>query len=140
MPSRATLAQRVRIAITVEHGPTRGTLPGGGDQHSTRHKVRTPARETTKCNAPFTVDGALSRTVHCHMDGRLFLRGLGLAGIAPVLSACTRTLRLTPDDVMATPDGGPHDGRDPHGVWQEGAAYARWAPSPHNVQPWLLRV
>ena len=32
------------------------------------------------------------------------------------------------------------DGRDPHGVWQEGAAYARWAPSPHNVQPWLLRV
>lgn len=73
------------------------------------------------------------------MERRLFLRGMGLAGIAPVLSACARSFRISPD-VMAKPEGGPHDGRDPEGVWQEGAAYARWAPSPHNIQPWLLRV
>ena len=81
----------------------------------------------------------LSRTVDFRMERRHFLRGMGLAGIAPVLSACARTFRISPD-VMAKPEGGPHDGRDPEGVWQEGAAYARWAPSPHNIQPWLLRV
>jgi hypothetical protein len=30
--------------------------------------------------------------------------------------------------------------RDPEGIWAEGLSYARWTPSPHNTQPWRLRV
>lgn len=30
--------------------------------------------------------------------------------------------------------------RDPEGLWHEAVSYARWTPSPHNVQPWRLRL
>jgi hypothetical protein len=69
------------------------------------------------------------------MKRREFLRGAGLAGIAPVLAACTRTLSPLAGAMGAVPEN-----RDPDGVWREGTAYARWTPSPHNIQPWLLRV
>lgn len=69
------------------------------------------------------------------MKRREFLRGAGLAGMAPILAACTRSLSsLVPSGGLAP------IARDAEGVWREGAAYARWTPSPHNIQPWLLRV
>lgn len=73
------------------------------------------------------------------MERREFLRSVGLASVAPLLAACAQSLGFSPE-VMTKPQGGPDGARDPEGVWQEGAAYARWAPSPHNIQPWLLRV
>lgn len=30
--------------------------------------------------------------------------------------------------------------RDHDGIWSEGLDFARWAPSPHNIQPWRLRL
>lgn len=69
------------------------------------------------------------------MRRREFLRGAGLAGAAPLLAACARSISPLAGAIAAIPENG-----DPHGAWREGAAYARWAPSPHNIQPWLLRV
>lgn len=35
----------------------------------------------------------------------------------------------------------PHAGaQDRDGLWAEAAAYARWTPSPHNIQPWRLHL
>ena len=35
----------------------------------------------------------------------------------------------------------PHAGaQDREGLWAEAAAYARWTPSPHNIQPWRLHL
>lgn len=73
------------------------------------------------------------------MDRRDFLRGAGLLGLTPLLAACARALR-TPLESLTALDSASRDPRDRDGVWREGAAYARWTPSPHNVQPWLLRV
>jgi nitroreductase len=73
------------------------------------------------------------------MHRRLFLSRLGVAGAASVLAGCARTFGI-PIDVMARAEPGAGDARDPAGLWREGAAYARWAPSPHNVQPWRLRI
>jgi hypothetical protein len=69
------------------------------------------------------------------MKRREFLRGAGLAGVAPFLAACARSLSPLISPGTATPGA-----RDGESLWREGAAYARWAPSPHNIQPWLLRV
>jgi hypothetical protein len=76
---------------------------------------------------------------HHLMQRRRFLQTLGVIGSTPLLGACARTFGF-PIAAMATPDGGPGAERDAEGVWREGAAYARWAPSPHNIQPWRLRV
>lgn len=73
------------------------------------------------------------------MERRSALRRLGLAATTPWLAACARTFRI-PIETMSAPAGGPGPALDPDGVWREGAAYARWAPSPHNIQPWRLRV
>lgn len=73
------------------------------------------------------------------MKRREFLRVTGLAGLGPLLAACARTFRL-PLDEMSKSAAGPGADRDPKGLWVEAAAYARWTPSPHNVQPWRLRV
>lgn len=70
---------------------------------------------------------------------RRFLQNLGVIGSAPLLGACARTFGI-PLTAMAAPGTGPGAERDTEGVWREGAAYARWAPSPHNIQPWRLRV
>jgi len=76
------------------------------------------------------------------MERRRFLKGLGLAGVGPLAAACARTFRVSVDEMVrpSGPVGGSIDVRDPEGIWREGAAYARWTPSPHNVQPWRLRV
>ena len=73
------------------------------------------------------------------MQRRRFLRNTVFALSATLLSACARTFRL-PLALMATPESGAGSERDPNGAWVEGAAYARWTPSPHNIQPWLLRI
>jgi hypothetical protein len=73
------------------------------------------------------------------MERRNFLRLASMAGVGPLLIACAKTFRI-PVDVMAKPAAGPGADRDPEGMWREAAAYARWAPSPHNVQPWRLRI
>src|SRR4051812_3262372 len=70
------------------------------------------------------------------MERREFLRRIGIGTAAPLLAACTRGVQLLPD-LSLRPPGDP---RDPDGIWREAAAYARWAPSPHNIQPWLLRI
>lgn len=67
------------------------------------------------------------------------VQALGLATLSPMLNACARMFQL-PVAGMATPESGPGTDRDPSGIWREGAAYARWTPSPHNIQPWRLRV
>ena len=41
---------------------------------------------------------------------------------------------------MARPESAPDAGTDPDGIWSEAAAFARWTPSPHNIQPWRLHV
>lgn len=41
---------------------------------------------------------------------------------------------------MIGPVDSTSDQRDPQGLWREAAAYARWTPSPHNIQPWRLRL
>ena len=64
---------------------------------------------------------------------------MGLAGAVPMLDACARAMRA-PIAMAIAPGTAPGTARDTAGVWREGAAYARWAPSPHNVQPWKLRV
>ena len=73
------------------------------------------------------------------MHRRRFIRNTVFAASASLLSACARAFRL-PLTLMATPESGVGAERDPNGVWVEGAAYARWTPSPHNIQPWLLRI
>lgn len=73
------------------------------------------------------------------MERRSALRRLGLVTTAPFLAACAKTFRI-PLATMAKPASGAGADRDPDGVWREGAAYARWTPSPHNVQPWRLRI
>jgi hypothetical protein len=73
------------------------------------------------------------------MQRRRFLQSLGAISSLPLLGACARAFGI-PLATMATPSGGPGSERDTDGVWREGAAYARWAPSPHNIQPWRLRV
>lgn len=73
------------------------------------------------------------------MERRRFLKHLGAVSAAPMLGACSRAF-AGPARTAVMPEPGPGTTRDPAGVWREGAAYARWAPSPHNVQPWRLRV
>lgn len=72
-------------------------------------------------------------------DRRAFVRSLGAAAALPALTACARAFRI-PLDAMVAPKAGAGDVRDPDGTWAEGLAYARWTPSPHNTQPWRLRV
>lgn len=52
------------------------------------------------------------------MKRRSFLRGIGLLALAPTFAA---RADLGPDD-----------------IWRDAVAYARWTPSPHNIQPWRL--
>ena len=73
------------------------------------------------------------------MNRRRFLHQLGLVSAASTLSACARAMHA-PMAMAIAPGRTPGSARDAEGVWREGAAYARWAPSPHNVQPWKLRV
>src|SRR4051812_44991425 len=73
------------------------------------------------------------------MERRSFLRGIGLAAAGPLLAACARTFRI-PLTEMAKAEGGPGADKDPEGLWREGLAYARWTPSPHNIQSWRLRL
>ena len=73
------------------------------------------------------------------MRRRRFVVQLGGGVLASSVAACARTFRI-PLSVMAAPSGGPGGELDPVGIWRDGAAYARWTPSPHNTQPWRLRV
>jgi hypothetical protein len=50
---------------------------------------------------------------------RSILRGFGFLALAPVLASSTDL--------------------DPDRLWREAVEYARWTPSPHNIQPWRLR-
>ncbi len=58
-----------------------------------------------------------SATDAWRMQRRNILRGIGLLALAPILTA--------------------RGNQDP-GPWRDAVAYARWAPSPHNIQPWRL--
>ena len=73
------------------------------------------------------------------MERRRFLQSLAALGSVPLLSACARALGV-PLAALAPSDRAAATGHDAEGVWHEGAAFARWAPSPHNIQPWRLRV
>src|SRR5262249_6479246 len=73
------------------------------------------------------------------MKRRLFVRRISFAGLPPLLAACAGTFRI-PLDIMSAAESGPGEDRDPDGIWREGVAYARWTASPHNVQPWRLRI
>jgi hypothetical protein len=59
--------------------------------------------------------------------------------MAATLPACARAFRI-PLGAMVAPDAGMATGSDAEGAWAAAAAYARWAPSPHNIQPWRLRL
>ncbi len=74
------------------------------------------------------------------MQRRQFLQTLGSAGLATAVAGCARTLQLPRAGMAGPPDGQAPDVRDPDGVWREAAAYARWTASPHNIQPWRLRL
>ncbi len=74
------------------------------------------------------------------MQRRQFLQRVGSAGLATALAGCARTFQLPRAGMADDPRGSSPDARDPDGVWREAAAYARWTASPHNVQPWRLRV
>ena len=71
------------------------------------------------------------------MNRRDVLGALGLGALSPALSACGKVFRIPLADMTRV--GGEVD-QGAENVWREAAAYARWCPSPHNVQPWLLRV
>lgn len=73
------------------------------------------------------------------MKRRAFLKGVGSAAAMSVLASCAHAFRI-PLDKMAVPSAGPGADLDLDGLWRDGAAYARWTPSPHNIQPWRLRV
>jgi nitroreductase len=64
------------------------------------------------------------------MQRRHLLRGLGLLAAGPLLDGCTGLAR-----VRGTPEEW-----DPDCIWREALAYARWAPSPHNIQPWRVHL
>ena len=74
------------------------------------------------------------------MQRRQFLQGLGSAGAATLLAACARSFQMPRSTMTGQGTGNGLDKRDPDGRWREAAAYARWTPSPHNIQPWRLRV
>jgi hypothetical protein len=73
------------------------------------------------------------------MNRRRFLNRLSLLGAVPLLNACARATGIgaftakRPEASRASRD-------DDDAIWRDGAAYARWTPSPHNIQPWKLRV
>lgn len=75
------------------------------------------------------------------MHRREFVRTTGAAGSALALTACAPTFgRGLPTAApvprnVATRGHADHDGR-----WADAVHYARWAPSPHNIQQWRLRV
>ena len=73
------------------------------------------------------------------MDRRRFLQRSALGALAATLPACARAFRL-PLAGMVAPDAGSAAGTDAEGAWAAAAAYARWAPSPHNIQPWRLHL
>jgi hypothetical protein len=73
------------------------------------------------------------------MDRRRFLQHTAMATITATLSACARAGRL-PLAAMVAPGAGGPTGGDAGKVWAAAAAYARWAPSPHNIQPWRLHL
>lgn len=73
------------------------------------------------------------------MQRRAFLRGMGSMGATALMSACAHPFQLSHRAMLGT-GAGRLEQRDPRGLWREAAAYARWTPSPHNIQPWRLRV
>lgn len=73
------------------------------------------------------------------MQRRRFLTHAAVASTLPALAACAQAFRIPLDD-MTRPADGPGARLDSEGLWREGAAYARWTPSPHNTQPWRLCV
>lgn len=73
------------------------------------------------------------------MQRRAFLRTTSAAALLPVAAACARTFRLGDDQMLAPPPVA-DPGRDPDGMWAAAIGYARWTPSPHNTQPWRVRV
>ena len=73
------------------------------------------------------------------MKRRTFLRGTSLAAVAPLVTACARALHV-PVGLMTLPEDSPGIHLDDTGLWREAVAFARWAPSPHNIQPWRVRV
>ena len=62
------------------------------------------------------------------MKRRAFLRQVALGGGALALGPRWAAARPRPADPAAL------------ARWTELLDYARWSPSPHNVQPWRLRV
>jgi hypothetical protein len=70
------------------------------------------------------------------MQRRTFLRAAGVAGLAPIASACARTIENARG--IMTPE--PARTGEPASVWHAAIEYARWTPSPHNTQPWRLRL
>ena len=73
------------------------------------------------------------------MKRRRFVQGIGLTGLTPLVAACSRMFRI-PIEVMSRAEAAPDIGTDPDGIWSEAAAFARWTPSPHNIQPWRLHI
>lgn len=73
------------------------------------------------------------------MRRRDFLRGIGATTVGAVMSGCSRAFQLS-SAAMLGPQASMSSPRDPNGWWQEALAYARWTPSPHNIQPWRLRL
>jgi hypothetical protein len=70
------------------------------------------------------------------MDRRRFLNQMSVLSAAPMIGAFARTTGLGVPRVSQVP--APQG--DPTALWREAAEYARWTPSPHNIQPWKLRV
>ena len=70
------------------------------------------------------------------MNRRTALRALGIASLAPWGMAFGNPARLSAADI----DRGARQEGDIGSPWRDGVAFARWAPSAHNVQPWRLRV
>ncbi|MCC6317217.1 MAG: hypothetical protein IT361_05940 [Gemmatimonadaceae bacterium] len=73
------------------------------------------------------------------MQRRTFVRSGASAVALSTLAACARAFRI-PLDAMVRPDASIARSLDPDGTWVDALAYARWTPSPHNTQPWRLRV
>jgi hypothetical protein len=74
------------------------------------------------------------------MQRRHFVRNVGLASLTPLVAACSRTLAGPLAALRPTNTVDAKQCAASHCVWNEAVAYARWAPSPHNIQPWRLRV
>jgi hypothetical protein len=63
---------------------------------------------------------------------------MGLMAMEPVLAGCAGLFRT--ERATERPAAAIEADQDPGRIWREGLAFARWSPSPHNIQPWRISV